>query len=79
VPDLDRKPHVRATDQRRRPAHKTRLVRIAHIARMEEMIGGYFRQDRHYLPKLPAPLPFVKNSPNQLRFPVNNFPLITTV
>jgi hypothetical protein len=46
---------------------------------MEEMIGGYFRQDRHYLPKLPAPLPFVKNSPNQLRFPVNNFPLITTV
>ena len=42
--DLYRKPRVRAADQRRRPANKTRLVRIAYVLRVEEMICCNFRQ-----------------------------------
>lgn len=45
VADLNRKPHVRAADQRRSSTHKTWLVRIAHISRIKEMIGGYFRRN----------------------------------
>jgi len=45
VVDLNREPYVGAADQRRGPTNKTRLVRIAHISRIEEMIGDYFRQD----------------------------------
>ena len=40
--DLQREPHVRPTDQRGCTTHKTRLVRIAHISWIKEMIGGYF-------------------------------------
>ena len=43
--DLNRKPHVRAADQRRRPTNKTRLVRISDISRVEEVIRGYFGQN----------------------------------
>ena len=43
--NLQREPHVRTTDNRRRPTYKTRLIRIAHISRIVKMIGYDFRQD----------------------------------
>ena len=66
--DLNRNPHVRAANQRRRTTNKTRLVRISYISRVEKMIRSVLRQKLTPLLKLLALLPFVKNSSNQLRF-----------
>ena len=77
--NLNRKPHVRTADQRCRTTNKTRLVRISYVSRVEEMIRGDFGQNWHRLLKLLAPLPFVKNSRNQLRFSVHNPRITSTI
>ena len=76
---LNREPHMPAADHGCRTTNKTRLVRVSYVSRVKEMIRRDFGQNRHWLLKLLAPLPFVKNSQNQLRFSVRNSRVKSTI